>query len=280
MDRDKICIDIGGTKTLFALVGRDLEIKRSFRILTPHELKDFKRELIHGIDCLRSNSTTANVSIAGRVDLKGRVVLSPALPLIGFNLKKELKKKFVSVNIDNDANCFAAHEIVAGNLKNVGSGVIVVWGTGVGGCIVANRRIYRGMGFAAELGHLQLLDRDEGDVETLIAGKNMVKNYGHSGKDLQAMAEKGDAYALDTFKKIGTIFGKYLASLMFALDPEVFVLGGSFVKSWDYMSGAAEAEISRLTVRKKAVIKVIKDDFYVIKGCYFLDDYEKLSSKL
>ncbi len=280
MGKKKVCIDIGGTKTIFAVLDESLNTENSVYVDTPDNLKDFLEVLNKNLNMFRLDSDTANVSVAGRVDDSGKVIFCPNLPINNFNLKKAIKKYFKKVYIDNDANCFAVYEIFKGFLKKKNNGVILVWGTGIGGSLVLNGRIYRGSGLASEMGHIKTMVEPETDTERLVGGRWLKERFGYSGSELQALAESGDIYAISKFKKIGEIFGRYLSSLSYLLDPEIVVIGGSFVKSWKFLEDSVKEVIKNETLRGKLEIKTNDDKFYVIRGCYFLDDYAKLHNKL
>lgn len=280
MPGTKVCIDIGGTKTIFAVVDKGLNIKKQVYEYTPKTLPEFKKFFENNLKKLKDDSDIVNISIAGRFDEKGSMVFCPNLPLKGFNIKKFASKYFKNVNIENDANCFAVYEIFKGYLRDGGTGMIIVWGTGVGGSLVFNRKIFHGSGFASEVGHIGTMIKDGEDIETLIGGRHLKKRYGHDGLELHNLAEKGNKAAINSFKDIGRKFGRYLSSISYMIDPEIVVLGGSFGNSWKFMKDSVNETIKNRTIRKKLKVRVVKGKFYVIKGCYFLDEYEKLHNKL
>ncbi len=276
----KVCVDIGGTKIIFAVLDDKLKIKKSIYIPTPLNLNELLNVLNVNLSALKNEVSVANIGLAGRVDKKGKVILCPNLPLKGINLKKLVKRYFKEVHIDNDANCFALYHMFRGRLKNSKNAMALVWGTGVGGAIITNGILYRGRGLAAELGHMKALTEPEKDIESLVGGKRLKETYGHSGSELYELAKRGDVSAINSFMAIGQIFGRYLASLMNALDPELIVLGGSFVNSWGFIKTAVEKAIKTESLRGNLRISISSGRFYVIKGCYFLDEYEKHNNKL
>jgi predicted NBD/HSP70 family sugar kinase len=280
MKKDKVCIDIGGTKTIFAVLNKNLKVKISEKYPTPKERSQFIKTFETNLRKFRTFSSTANVSIAGRVDKDGKVILCPHLPIIDLNIKKLIEKHFKKVCIDNDANCFAIYEILRGALRKVKDGVIIVWGTGIGGSIVINKKIYGGKGLASEIGHMKNLLGPKEDADSIIGGGGLKKTSSYSGLELNNMAKAGDLYAIETFLKIGGIFGRFLSSIAYMLDPEIIIIGGSFVNSWKFMKDAVNEVIKKETVRGKLKIKTVRGNFYAIKSCYFLDEYENLNNKL
>lgn len=280
MAKEKVCIDIGGTKTILAVLDDKLNIRKSIDYKTPQRRAQFLNELVKNLRVMKGLSSTVNISIAGRVNKDGKVIFCPNLPIKGVNLKGVVKRHFKNVYIDNDANCFAVYELFAGALRGRENGVIVVWGTGVGGSVIARGRIYRGAGLASELGHVKTMVKPHEDTEALIGGRWFKKNFHHTGAELQRLAVSGDKKAIKTFSKVGTIFGRYLSSISYLFDPEIVVIGGSFVNSWGFMKRAVTKAIREETLRGKLKIRVVGGKYYVIKGCYFLDRYAKLDNKL
>ena len=266
----KFCIDIGGTKTIFALVNQRLDIIKSEILPTPKDRKDFIKFIRDNSAKYKGLSDDVFISIAGRFDKKGRIIMAPNLPAVGLNMRKIAANGFRKVYIENDGNCFGLYSLYRGKLNGVKNGIALVWGTGIGGAVVSDGKIMRGNGTASELGHIALFDRDSGDIESLIGGKAMKAKYGVDGEALHMLAEKGDLSAIKAFQDIGRVFGRYLSSLSYLFDPEVIVVGGSFANSWKFIKKSAYSQIRTGTIRHSMNIKIEKGKYNVIKGCYFL----------
>ncbi|MCL4398787.1 MAG: ROK family protein [Candidatus Parvarchaeota archaeon] len=281
MAKGKLCIDIGGTKIIFAILDKPGHILKSRRVSTPKSKNLFLKMLSANInDYLKFSNGIINVSIAGRLDENGKVVFAPNLPIFGFNLRDFMKTFSKKVSIENDGNCFGIGQLYESGLKKYKSGLVVVWGTGIGSSIIYSGRIYKGGGFATESGHM-IYDYNSGeDVESIIGGKSIKRVYGVDGFNLHKLAEKGDKKALKAFEKIGRIFGFYLSSMIFILDPEIIILGGSFVNSWKFMKNSAYEVLRDRRIRKRITVRIARGKFYVIKGCYFIDEYENSNNKL
>ncbi len=271
---NKLCIDIGGTKTIFATLNHPNSILKSTRIDTPQTRSEFLKIFKETIPkFLENEEERINVSIAGRIDGNGRVVFAPNLPIKGVNLRDFFRKFSNRVLIDNDANCFTISRIHNDEFKWYQNGLVVVWGTGLGGAIVYKNKIYRGGGFASEIGHHVSDFKTGRDVESEIGGRSIERIYGISGYDMHRLAERGDRRAIKIFEEIGRKFGYYLLSMSYILDPNVIIIGGSFINSWKFMKSETTKMLKK-GIRKKIRINIDKGKFYVVKGCYFLDEYE------
>lgn len=165
--------------------------------------------------------------------------------LNGQPLKKDIEQMLgVPVEIANDANCFALAETLYGIVHDVVPGAQVVYGlimgTGVGGGLVINNKVWAGrQGIAGEWGHNVLDETGDpcycgknGCVEGILSGPALERYYQKlSGKylPLKEIVDRhaaGDVYAAQTMERLVTMFGKAIASVVNILDPDVIVIGG------------------------------------------------------
>ncbi len=166
--------------------------------------------------------------------------------LNGKPLKKNLEKLLqLPCTLANDANCFALAEthwgVVKERLPFARTVFGIIMGTGVGGGIVIDGKVWNGAhGIAGEWGH-NFLDESGGTcycgktgcVETVISGPALEKYYaGISGnklslKEITIAAKLGtDKHAVETIGRLGHYFGKSLSVVTNILDPDVIVVGG------------------------------------------------------
>jgi fructokinase len=146
----------------------------------------------------------------------------------------------------NDANCFALSEAVDGAAAGAGAVFGVIVGTGTGGGVVVNGRIWTGPNaIAGEFGHnpLPWPTDDErpgpccycgkkGCIETFLSGPGLSRDHERAaGERLEpaaivARAAAGDAAAEATLRRYEDRLARALASVVNVLDPDVVVLGG------------------------------------------------------
>lgn len=166
--------------------------------------------------------------------------------LNGMPLKADMEKILgVSVELANDANCFALAETLYGIVRDECPDARVVFGvimgTGVGGGIVIDNKVWNGkQGIAGEWGHNQLEEDGElcycgkmGCVENIFSGPALEKYYAKiSGKKLSlkeiadSHTQEKDIYATQTINRLTTMFGKAISAVVNILDPDAIVLGG------------------------------------------------------
>ncbi|GJM31053.1 MAG: sugar kinase [Saprospiraceae bacterium] len=166
--------------------------------------------------------------------------------LNGQPFKKDLEERLgLSFTLANDANCFAIAEAKMGAAVEGAPGAKLVFGvimgTGVGGGIVFDGKVWNGrQGIGGEWGH-SFLDESGGVcycgnlgcVETVIAGPALERYYRElSGQTLSLQeivnryGKQQDEIADKTIKRLIHYFGKGMANIINTLDPDAIILGG------------------------------------------------------
>ena len=152
MKKSVIAFDIGGTNMRCALVRKN-KIVDYVQVPTPKTKDNFIKKMEEFIKKFDSPKVHGiGIGIAGSVN-KGKLINAPNLPVKHFDFKKHFQKKFrKTVEVANDASCFALAELELGSkLDNF---ILITIGTGIGGGIIANGKIYHGSGYGVELGHI------------------------------------------------------------------------------------------------------------------------------
>ena len=157
--------------------------------------------------------------------------------------------------IENDANAMAYGEFAHGAAKGARNAICVTLGTGVGGGLILDGRLYRGSRLAAgEIGHMSIDSHGPrgvygtpGDLETYVGNRQIAERaqrlYTASGQqrppekctpaDLAALAEEGDHIAIALWDAIGTDIGAALADGVWLLNPDTIVIGGGIAAAGD-----------------------------------------------
>jgi len=245
---NRIGIDLGGTKIEgVVLDASGKELFRS-RIATERN-KGYEHilERIHSLygilkEKIGGESHTLGIGTPGAVSYKtgflknsNTVCLSGRLSVA--DLEKTLGKKLA---IENDANCFALAETMAGAGKGKKLVFGVIMGTGCGGGIVHEGKVIRGLqSIAGEWGHMSVDPNgpkcycgQRGCVETLISGTGVETRYKVKYGRVKALKEivedyrKKDPDAVSVMRDFFRNFGRSLANLVNVLDPDMIVLGG------------------------------------------------------
>jgi fructokinase len=253
----RIGVDLGGTKIeALAIDAAGRELARR-RIPSPsHDYAQIVaavRDLVVGLE--------RPLGVAARVGIGTPGAVSPASGLMKNANSTVLNgRPFAAdiaaalgraVRIENDANCFALSEATdgAGRGHRVVFGVIL--GTGVGGGIVVDGRVWTGANaIAGEWGHNELPARGEASlpdtpcycgrrrcIETFLSGPGLAADHARAGPEaasdaardaraIAGLAAAGDASARATMARYVDRLARALASVVNLLDPDVVVLGG------------------------------------------------------
>jgi glucokinase len=195
--------------------------------------------------------------------LEGTVVASPNLP--GWRdvpLRARVAEATgLPVLLENDANAAAFGEYWRGAGVGSASMVLLTLGTGVGGGLVLDGRLWRGAdGMAGEVGHVTVDPGGRtcgcgngGCLETYASATGIVESYrALSGSEepvtaerVHALAQEGDANARQAYREAGRSLGVAFATLVNLLNPERIVIGGGVLPAWDLFMPAAETELRR-----------------------------------
>ena len=224
-----LCIDIGGTNIRIANVVNDKVIDK-VRIKTPNSREKLLKELCSLISLYKYDKI--KISIAGMIN-NNEIILTPHLPLSNFNLKKFLENKFSKkVYIENDAVCASIAEKKYGFGKNYKNFVFLTIGTGIGGAVFINKKLYRGRGLAGEVGHMFVQKGRNGEYESSSSGialQKLVKKYGLTIEDsyrLTELVHSGNKKAKVVLDIMAANISKGISNIVCTLDPQAIILSG------------------------------------------------------
>lgn len=258
-----IGVDIGGTKVAGGVVDEDGRILEQVRVSTPARDAAATTDAIVSVIeslCQGHEVEAVGLGIAGFVDAtRSMVYFAPNLLGWREGLLRDAVEKRVGlpVVVENDANAAAWGEARFGAGREERFIVCVTLGTGVGGGIIADRRLFRGgFGVGAEIGHIQMVENgrhcgcgQRGCWEQYASGGALVRDAreraaeeredaelllslgdgtpeGIAGRHVTEAAQLGDPVAIASFQQLGHWVGQGLADLAAVLDPECFVIGG------------------------------------------------------
>ncbi len=146
-------------------------------------------------------------------------------------LKKLMEERYhVPVSINNDSNCFALGEKYFGKGRNFHSMIGLTIGTGLGGGIIINDKLYTGINCGAgEFGCVQYLDQF---VEYYASGQFFENCYQTNGEIVYKNALDGDPLSVMMFEELGIHLGNAIKMILYTYCPGLIVLGGSISKAY------------------------------------------------
>lgn len=170
----RVGIDLGGTNIVAGVVKHDTKVNE-YEIIAKAECKtaiprpeadvcdsmaDVVKKAVRKAKLTMDDIAYIGIGVPGAVNPETRVVeTSPNLFFTNWEVSKMMEERLNKyVKIENDANAAALGEFLAGAAKGVKNAVVVTLGTGVGGGIIIDGKIYSGSNFAgAELGHMVIV---------------------------------------------------------------------------------------------------------------------------
>lgn len=242
-----IALDLGGTHLRAALV-KGKKILKYIKIRTPKSKKQTLEKIVYLISSFMEKDVKG-IGVGAPGPLKqGFIVNPPNFPVKNFNLKKFLEKKFKKrVEVENDANCVALAELNFGCKKR--NFIVLTLGTGIGGGIIIDGKLYRGKGYGGELGHI-ILDKKT-DFENLAASKAIKKlSFKYFKKELKIkeLMRINNEKSKKIINEIADYLGQGIASLINIFDPEIIVLSGGIREGGSSLLRLIERYAKKYTV--------------------------------
>ncbi|WP_028646484.1 ROK family glucokinase [Nocardiopsis sp. CNT312] len=278
-----IGVDIGGTKVAAGVVTPEGRVLARVRTETPERSKspDVVEDTIVGAvqELSRGFPVRAvGVGAAGFVDeQRGHVLFAPHLSWRREPLREALGARLgLPVVVENDANAAAWAEVWVGAGQGVDHVVVVNLGTGIGGAVVLDGKLWRGRhGIAGEFGHMTVVPGGHrcecgnrgcweqyasGNAVTreareLVRSESPVARGLHqavggdarliTGPLVSELASKGDRACVELLEDVGAWLGAGLANLAAAFDPELFIIGGGVSEAGEPLLGPARTAFER-----------------------------------
>ncbi len=285
-------VDIGGTKSAVALGNREGEIidRRSELTLplerSPQEalnsLTKIAKEMLKENKIEFDQLEGVGVSCGGPLDTKtGTIFAPPNLPgWVAVPVKQILEESFkIPVIVENDANATALAEWIFGAGRGARNVVFLTMGTGIGGGLILDGKLYRGTNdLAGEMGHQTLLMNGplcgcgkRGCLEALASGpaiarlaresmmygrhKRVVVLAGGNPEDITAKhvvdaAKEGDHFAIQILEEAGTYMGLGIANLIQILNPEIVIIGTIAVHAGDLVMNPIRSAVEEFAWKR------------------------------
>lgn len=277
-------VDLGGTAIKVGICNQEGELLHTYEGPTEKEkgqdtvidnIEKYVRLIVEQSPYEWDQLVGVGAGVAGFTDLRAGVIL--LAPNIGFRdvpiraiLEERLGKM---IRIDNDANVAALGEAWSGAGKGIMDCVCYTLGTGVGGGIIINGKIYQGFaGLAGEIGHISVVPDLEaiqcgcgktGCLETVSSATGIIRmaveaveRGDHTSlsaidkitaKDIFDAAKAGDEVSLRIVNRAAFYLGKSMAAVAATLNPERFIVGGGVSKAGDILFSKVREVFAELT---------------------------------
>jgi glucokinase len=237
-----IGLDVGATKILSGLVDREGNVLAEHRVATPgRSQEDALAAMDAAVEALLDDRVAAiGYGIPANLERgTSRVLQATNMLLAGIDLVARSSERFgLPVGVENDGNVAALAEWKRGAGRSASNLVMLTLGTGIGGGVVIDDRLFRGW---AELGHIVIQENGppcpcggRGHIEALASGQaadGIARGLYGAEADARVLVERaraGESAALEALARIGASLGVAIGSLVNTFDPELFVIGGGF----------------------------------------------------
>ncbi len=248
-----IGIDLGGTNIRGGLVSENkLTNIVSQKISAQGSEEEVLQQLFTLTDKLITRSVIAiGIGVPGLADIINGIVYDminiPSWKQVP--LRKKMEERYsLPVSINNDANCFALGEFYFGKGIGCSSMIGLTIGTGLGSGIIINKKLYSGFtGGAGEFGMIDYLDKC---YEYYASGQFFQNVYNIDGEVVFRRAADGDAEAVKMYKEMGTHLGNAIKMMLYALDVELIILGGSVRHAFPYFNKTMWRQIKTLAFKR------------------------------
>ena len=239
-----IGVDLGGTKILAGVLDREGAILETCEVPTPTESQS---ELVDGIASAVERLFEPGIAALGLgipsvlERVSGRSLDSINIPLEGVALAEVLGERFgVPAAVENDGNAAALAEWRRGAGRGTDDLVMLTLGTGVGGGVVFEGELYRGL---AELGHVVVVAdgppcqgscTGRGHLEAVASGNAADRaaeelwGPGSTAEQLVERARAEDGEAVEALARIGRLLGAAIGSFVNIFGVGLVIVGGGF----------------------------------------------------
>jgi glucokinase len=284
-------LDVGGTHVKAAVLSSDGRVLDRAVVRTPEsrQVDEVTSLLIQVSQALLAKHTdveAVGVGAPGLIDLDRRVIrTAPNFPTWKNVPLAELIAAEIPlpVSLENDVNCFGLAEHRWGSGMGFQHLIALAIGTGIGGAIILDGKLYRGSsGAAAELGHVSVdlwgprcncgnlgcVERYLGEIwYAQAAAEALDDGTITSPRQVSARADAGDEQALRFIIERGEILGVACVSLINAFDPEAIIIGGGVALAGEPLfAGVRKAIRERLYPTTAEKIRIIPAKLGTISG--------------
>lgn len=304
MDQKCIGIDIGGTSVKLGIFTADGTVLKKWEV--PTRIEDGGKYILGDIAVSIKEKTAewnmpltefkgAGMGLPGPVEEDGHIPFCVNLGWKEGNPQEELSKLLgLPVKSGNDANVAALGEMWQGGGRGYKNMVMVTLGTGIGGGVILNKKIWTGMkGVGGEIGHIHVVEGEpeicncggRGCLEQVASATGIVRLAGRllakdecpsalrgleklTAKAVLDEAKNGDAIALEAVQKACYYLGWAMASITMVVDPEAYIIGGGVSKAGKFLTDMIQENHDKMSPMSTKKAKVVLAELGNDAGIY------------
>ncbi|WP_312693225.1 ROK family protein [Caproiciproducens sp.] len=248
--KNYVAFDIGGTMIKYGIINENGKIVENHETPTeagrggPYILKKIQEIIEKSLENHRLDGIC--ISTAGIVDyINGSIIYAnDNIPdYTGMKIKEVLESRFhIPCEVENDVMCAGLAEQYSGASKGSKVSVCLTIGTGIGGCILINNKIFHGVAYSAgEVGYMNMFGtefQELASASALVEKVSRQKNCNQQELDgikIFEMAKSGDQICIDAIKEMCDMLGYGIANICYVINPEAVIIGGGIAKQQEYL---------------------------------------------
>ena len=161
----------------------------------------------------------------------------------------------IPCEVENDVNCAGLAEHFAGASKGSSISLCLTIGTGIGGAIIIDGKVFHGFsGSGCEVGYMHL---PGGEFQDLGASSILVKKTAEykridpasiNGKYVFEQAKQGDSDCIRAIQEMCEVLGMGIANICYVVNPEVVVLGGGIMAQKEYLKDILRESLDKYLI--------------------------------
>lgn len=245
-------VDVGGTTiSIGRVVDEKIVAETSFPTQAHRAEDEIIQDIIRGIEkVIEPNTIAIGIGTPGLVDEElGMVYDVSNIPSWKeVRLRDKIEAHFNRiVQISNDANCFVMGEKIFGKGKKYRNFVGITLGTGVGGGLVIDQKLYPGTLMSGEFCGIPYLDKN---YDFYCGSKLFTEKHGISGLEASERVLAGDKNAQLIFDEYGEHLGNLFKTIILILNPEAIIIGGSIAKSYPFFEKSLKNSLNNFALNR------------------------------
>lgn len=253
--------DIGASSVKAALV-KDQEVIKSRVQETSFNLEGLLLSLVKSYTELISNISHeelggAGFALAGVMDReRQRMLNSPNIKYLNDQpIRELLEERFrgLPLKIEHDAHCFLLAEKKVGLAQNFSNVFYLTLGSGIGGALMLNGKIFYGAhGAAGEVAHMIIDINKDLEWEEIGANKFLENNLGVGSMEAEQRWRQGDKKAEAVLIELGKNLGVGIANIINIIDPEAIILSGGLSSMAGLLWPSIKEGVAKLVISPAA----------------------------
>lgn len=298
--RNIMCFDVGGTYIKYGIVREDGIILFRHKVHTPkiNCKETIPEQMAKLFNSLKSiyNISAIGVSTAGKVDTKkGEIIFATDnIPnYTGAKISERMKEATgLECFVENDVNAAALGEMWQGAGQGREDFICLTLGTGIGGALILNGRLYKGFSEGAGwIGHM-IVERNgeectcgfKGCYERYASTSALIRNYakrsgesieGLSGEEIMNRVKYGDKIAIEVYEEFIDYIAIGLTNLVNIIDPGLIIIGGGISSQGEFFFQSIRKRFKELTLpiygQNTEILQAkLKNDAGILGACYIV----------